>query len=125
MRSLRGRARDGRAAVCADRRGARLGRGLLRSGDDAPCLDVFTADEEAAAEALYRALAGAEEQERMLRAYVGYAEETWVPAAHYEKAKAGQRGDQAGDVGGGCAGRRGDGGGVRCDAGELAPGRCG
>ncbi|KAG5338932.1 hypothetical protein C0989_005566 [Termitomyces sp. Mn162] len=56
--------------------------------DDAPCPVVFTEDENAAAEKLYRALAGAEENERMLRDYVGYAEETWVPAAHYEKAKA-------------------------------------
>ncbi|KJA13580.1 hypothetical protein HYPSUDRAFT_209415 [Hypholoma sublateritium FD-334 SS-4] len=55
---------------------------------DAPCPVVFTEDEKAAAEKLYRALAGAEKHERMLRDYAGYAEETWVPAAHYEKAKA-------------------------------------
>ena len=28
----------------------------------------------------------AEENERMLRNYVGYGPETWVPAAQYEKA---------------------------------------
>ena len=48
---------------------------------NAPCPVVFTEDEKAAAEKLYRALAGAEKNERMLRNYVGYAEETWVPAA--------------------------------------------
>ena len=45
-------------------------------------------DEKAAAEKLYRALAGAEKNERMLRDHAGYAEETWVPAAQYEVAKA-------------------------------------
>ena len=55
---------------------------------DAPCPVVFTEDEKAAAEKLYRALEGAEKNERMLRNYVGYGEDTWVPAAHYKQAKA-------------------------------------
>lgn len=54
---------------------------------DAPCPVLFTEDEKAAAEKLYRALAGAEKNERMLRDHAGYAEETWVPTVHYEKTK--------------------------------------
>ncbi|KAJ4464581.1 kinase-like domain-containing protein, partial [Lentinula aciculospora] len=56
--------------------------------DDEPCPVVFTEDEKAEAEKLYKALENAEMGERMLRDRVGCAEETWVPAAHYEEAKA-------------------------------------
>ncbi|KAJ3994854.1 hypothetical protein F5050DRAFT_1903835 [Lentinula boryana] len=42
----------------------------------------------AAAEEIWQALANAERGERWLRDFVGYREETWVPAAHYEAAKA-------------------------------------
>ncbi|KIY52191.1 hypothetical protein FISHEDRAFT_63935 [Fistulina hepatica ATCC 64428] len=56
--------------------------------DGTPCPVVFTEDEKAAAEKLYQALRNAEMGERMLRDHVGYGEETWVPVAHYEKAKA-------------------------------------
>ncbi|KAG6883379.1 hypothetical protein C0992_008860 [Termitomyces sp. T32_za158] len=56
--------------------------------DNAPCPVVFTEDEIVMAVKLYRALAGAEKNERLMRDFVGYGEETWVPAAHYEKAKA-------------------------------------
>ena len=56
--------------------------------DDTPCLVVFTEDEIAAAEKLYKALENAETSERMLRDHVGYGKETWVPVAHYERAKA-------------------------------------
>ncbi|KAL5486270.1 hypothetical protein ACEPAI_7316 [Sanghuangporus weigelae] len=56
--------------------------------DGTPCPVVFTEDEKAAAVQLYQALANAEMGERMLMDRVGYAEETWVPVAHYEKAKA-------------------------------------
>ncbi len=110
---------------CALIDAVRAWAGVVAKGGDAPCLDVFTADEEAAAEALYRALAGAEKNERMLRAYVGCAEETWGACGALREGQGTQRGDQKGDVGGGCAGWRGDGGGVRCDGGELAPGRRG
>jgi hypothetical protein len=48
---------------------------------------MFTEDEKTAAERLYRALAGLQKNKRMLRDYVGYAEETWEPITHYEKAK--------------------------------------
>lgn len=51
-----------------------------------------------------------EEMERMLRSYVGYGPETWVPAAQYEKVMAsGQLGDQAKEVGGVFGGQRDDG----------------
>ncbi|KAF8259802.1 kinase-like domain-containing protein [Lactarius quietus] len=53
-----------------------------------PCPVTFTEDEKAAAEELYQALANAETGERMLRDKVGYGDETWVPVAHYEEAKA-------------------------------------
>ena len=56
--------------------------------DGTPCPVVFTEDEIAAAITLYRALANAEENERILRNYVGYGPETWVPVADYEKAMA-------------------------------------
>ena len=56
--------------------------------DDAPCPIMFTEDEEDAAEKLYEALANADMSERKLRDNVGYGEETWVPVAHYEGAKA-------------------------------------
>lgn len=56
--------------------------------DGTPCPVAFTEDEKAAAEKLYRALANAEMGEKMLRDRVGYGEETWVPVAHYEEAKA-------------------------------------
>ena len=88
---------------------------------NAPCPVGFTGDENAAAEKLYRALEGAAKNKRMLRDYVGYGEDTWVPAAHYEQAKAlGQEikrmtleaGAQDGD----------DGGGICCDRGKLALG---
>jgi len=56
--------------------------------DDTTCPVVFTEDEKAAAEKLYQALMKAEMGERTLRDNVGYGEETWVPVAHYEEAKA-------------------------------------
>lgn len=56
--------------------------------DGTPCPVVFTEDEKAAAEELYRALANAESGEGMLRDGIGYGGETWVPVAHYEEAKA-------------------------------------
>ncbi|EED82498.1 predicted protein [Postia placenta Mad-698-R] len=56
--------------------------------DGTPCPVAFTEDEEAAAKKLYLALANAERGERMLRDRVGYGEETWVPVARYEDAKA-------------------------------------
>ncbi|KAJ3737788.1 hypothetical protein DFJ43DRAFT_1128836 [Lentinula guzmanii] len=56
--------------------------------DGATCPVVFTEKEIAAAEELWQALANAERGERWLRDFVGYGEETWVPAAHYEAAKA-------------------------------------
>jgi hypothetical protein len=56
--------------------------------DGTPCPVVFTGDEKATAVQLYRALANAEMCERMLMDKVGYGEDTWVPVAHYEKAKA-------------------------------------
>lgn len=60
--------------------------------DDTPCPVVFTEDEKAAAEKLYQVLASADRNERLLRDHVGCAEETWVPVANYEEAKAsGQR----------------------------------
>lgn len=54
------------------------------------CPVVFTEDEIAGAVQLYQALVNAEMGERMLMDKVGYyyGEETWVPVAHYEKAKA-------------------------------------
>jgi hypothetical protein len=55
--------------------------------DDRPCPVVITEDEKAAAE-LYQGLANADMGERMLRDKVGYGEETLVPFAHYEGAKA-------------------------------------
>ena len=56
--------------------------------DGTPCPVVFTENEKTAAEKLYRSLGNAERSERRLRGIVGYGEETWVPAAHYEEAKA-------------------------------------
>lgn len=56
--------------------------------DGTPCPVVFTEDEIDAAEKLYQVLANAEIAERKLREIVGYGEETWVHAAHYEDAKA-------------------------------------
>ncbi|KAH8119478.1 kinase-like domain-containing protein [Phellopilus nigrolimitatus] len=56
--------------------------------DGTPCPVVFTEEEIVAAEKLYQALANAERSGRRLRENVGYGEETWVPAAHYEAAKA-------------------------------------
>ena len=55
--------------------------------DGTPCPVAFTEDETAAAERLYQALQNAEKGERMLRDHVGYGGDTWVPVAHYEKAK--------------------------------------
>ena len=52
-----------------------------------PCPVVFTEGEIAAAEKLYQVLVNADKSERMLRDQVGYGGETWVPIAHYEKAK--------------------------------------
>ncbi|KAJ3785830.1 hypothetical protein GGU10DRAFT_421310 [Lentinula aff. detonsa] len=49
--------------------------------DGTMCPVVFT-------EELWQALANAERGERWLRDFVAYGEETWVPAAHYEAAKA-------------------------------------
>jgi hypothetical protein len=56
--------------------------------DGTPCPVVFTEEEEVAAENLYQALSNAERGERMLRDNVGYGDETWVPIAQYEDAKA-------------------------------------
>lgn len=56
--------------------------------DDTPCPVVFTDEEKAAAEKLYQALTNAETGEKNLKVIVGYGEETWVPVAHYEEAKA-------------------------------------
>ncbi|KAG5641641.1 hypothetical protein DXG03_004555 [Asterophora parasitica] len=56
--------------------------------DGTPCPIVFTVEEINAAEKLYQALKSAESGERSLRNYVGYGDETWVPATHYETAKA-------------------------------------
>lgn len=56
--------------------------------DGTPCPVVFTEKEIVAAEKLYQDLANAERGERWLRENVGYGEETWVLAAHYEAAKA-------------------------------------
>ncbi|KAG6848010.1 hypothetical protein H0H93_004203 [Arthromyces matolae] len=66
------------------------GWGRFTSKDDAdePCPVVFTEEEKASAEKLYRAVQAAEKNEKMLMEYGGYAEETWVPAAHYEEAMA-------------------------------------
>ncbi|KAJ3794067.1 hypothetical protein GGU11DRAFT_818342 [Lentinula aff. detonsa] len=56
--------------------------------DGTMCPVVFTEKVIAAAEELWQALANAERGERWLRDFVAYGEETWVPAAHYEAAKA-------------------------------------
>ncbi|KAK7695260.1 hypothetical protein QCA50_002450 [Cerrena zonata] len=56
--------------------------------DGTPCPVVFTEEEIAAAEKLYKALADVDRNDRWLRENVGYGGETWVPAAHYEAAKA-------------------------------------
>lgn len=56
--------------------------------DGTPCPVVFTEEEVDAAAKLSQALANAENGERWLRENVGYGEETWVPIAHYEAAKA-------------------------------------
>ncbi|KAJ3982143.1 hypothetical protein F5890DRAFT_1574753 [Lentinula detonsa] len=56
--------------------------------DGATCPVVFTEKVIVAAEELWQALANAERGERWLRDFVAYGEETWVPAAHYEAAKA-------------------------------------
>ncbi|KAF5376644.1 hypothetical protein D9615_007875 [Tricholomella constricta] len=53
-----------------------------------PCPVVFTEDEKATAEELYQALGNADRGESMLRDNLGYGGDTWVPVAHYEKAKA-------------------------------------
>ncbi|KAG6847635.1 hypothetical protein H0H93_006893 [Arthromyces matolae] len=64
------------------------GWGRFTTKDDEPCPVVFTEEEKASAEKLYRAVEVAEKNEKALREYGGYAEETWVPAAHYEEAMA-------------------------------------
>ncbi|CAA7266012.1 unnamed protein product [Cyclocybe aegerita] len=56
--------------------------------DGTPCPVVFMEKEIVEAGNLYQALANAEGGESRLREIVGYEEETWVPAAHYEAAKA-------------------------------------
>ncbi|KAF9065848.1 kinase-like domain-containing protein [Rhodocollybia butyracea] len=56
--------------------------------DGTPCPVLFTEDEILAAEKLYQALAKAEINEKRLRDLVGYGDETWVPIAQYEEAKA-------------------------------------
>jgi len=53
-----------------------------------PCPVVFTPDEIDAAVKLGKELETADENERMLRKYVGYGPETWVPPAEYERAMA-------------------------------------
>ncbi|KAI0046534.1 hypothetical protein FA95DRAFT_1606821 [Auriscalpium vulgare] len=56
--------------------------------DGTSCPVMFTVEEVDAAEKLYQALTNAEMGKRLLRGHVGYGEETWVPATHYEAAKA-------------------------------------
>jgi hypothetical protein len=56
--------------------------------DGTICPVVFTEEEVAAAEKLYQALGNAERGGKMLRDNVGYGDETWVPVALYEDAKA-------------------------------------
>ncbi|KAG6829928.1 hypothetical protein H0H87_009786 [Tephrocybe sp. NHM501043] len=55
--------------------------------DGTPCPVVFTKDEKAAAQKLYQGLMESERFERLMMDNIGYAEETWVPVASYEKAK--------------------------------------
>ena len=67
--------RDNQAAVGADRDGGWLGaffqgRYAMSSRDHKLCEELEIADE----------------NEKMLRNYVGYVPETWVPTARYEKA---------------------------------------
>ena len=56
--------------------------------DGTPCPVDFTEEEIEKALKLYQALANAERGERQLVAKIGYADETWVPVADYEAAKA-------------------------------------
>ncbi len=56
--------------------------------DGTPCPVVFTEKEIVAAQKLYQDLEKAEKGGRWLRENVGYGEETWVPAARCEAAKA-------------------------------------
>ncbi|KIY73439.1 hypothetical protein CYLTODRAFT_428523 [Cylindrobasidium torrendii FP15055 ss-10] len=56
--------------------------------DGTPCPLVFTEEEIRAADKLHRALTTTEGQEMFLRYHVGYGDDTWVPTAHYETAKA-------------------------------------
>ena len=53
-----------------------------------PCPVVFTEEEIAAAEKLYQNVANAERSWRQLKQVVGCGEDTWVPAARYEVARA-------------------------------------
>ncbi len=55
---------------------------------DELCPVVFTEGEKAAAEKLYLEVMDGKKSERQLREIIGYGEETWVPAAKYETAKA-------------------------------------
>lgn len=55
--------------------------------DGTPCPVVFTEEEVVAAEKLYLALEEAESGDKLLSEFVGYGEETWVPADRYETAK--------------------------------------
>lgn len=59
----------------------------LFSNGTTPCPVHFTDDEVAAAHRLYLDVESADNGERRLMDYVGFAEDTWVPAADYEKAK--------------------------------------
>ncbi|KAG6828215.1 hypothetical protein H0H87_002697 [Tephrocybe sp. NHM501043] len=56
--------------------------------DGTPCPVVFTEEEVDAAAKLSQDLENAERGDSLLKGNVGYGEETWVPAAHYEVAKA-------------------------------------
>ncbi|KAK7000463.1 hypothetical protein R3P38DRAFT_3058481 [Favolaschia claudopus] len=56
--------------------------------DGTPCPVDFTEEEIEKALKLYQALANAEMGERQLMARIDYADETWVPFADYEAAKA-------------------------------------
>lgn len=58
------------------------------SKDNTPCPVVIPEDEVAAAEKLYQALMESDDSARLFKDTIGYGDETWVPAADYERAKA-------------------------------------
>lgn len=65
-----------------------VGWDRFAKGGSTPCPVVIMLDEIDAAVKLGEELEIADENERMVRKYVGYGPETWVPAARYEKAVA-------------------------------------